>query len=181
MNRAQAHFLGHLSASFLSGSLLRFLSVSRLISDSHLSAAFFHRIKYDVELSVLVRSFFLISTSRLLHLFDSFSFDVNFLVSFLSLSSQTLDSTWLNTKTAYVKLTPPSVLHTAVFVSQESSAVRPCSIDSLEMYDQASLRTQLLIANDSVLFYIELTATIASRHTGVCTGAHISIRTRSLL
>ena len=45
-----------------------------------------------------------------------------------SVSSKTLDRTWLNTKTAHIKLTPPSVLHTTccVFVSQlDSSAVRP--------------------------------------------------------
>ena len=62
-----------------------------------------------------------------------------------SVSSQTVDRTWLNKNTVFIKLTPPSVLHTAccAFVSQrDSSACQTLHLavyDSPEMYGQVSL------------------------------------------
>ena len=73
-----------------------------------------------------------------------------------SVSSQTLDRIWLNPKTAYIKFTPPSVLHTSVYLCptshQDSSAVRPCSIDGLEINVRPSLSLRLQLADDRFFF-----------------------------
>ena len=90
-------------------------------------------------------------------------------------------------KTAYIKHTPPSVLHTTCCVfefQQDSSAVRRCSLDSLEMLSARPLPSDAAtIADDQyVVLCTEPKATLASRHTAVCTDAHICIgHARSIL
>ena len=58
-------FLRHASVSFLSDSLMRFLTVLGLVSDFHLPAAFSYQMVYDIPFSVsLISNSNLASQSR---------------------------------------------------------------------------------------------------------------------
>ena len=147
MESRSASFLGHLSVSFLSGSLLWLLSVLRLVSDIHLSAGFIlsDKIWYSIR-SLIPHSRFRYVSSFRFHLSDYFTF---ILCSFLGLISQSrlglciaLGKTKQRMSNSHHRLFY-TLLAVYLCPQQDSSAVRPCSIDSLDMYGQASLRMQL--------------------------------------
>ena len=116
MKSRSGSFLRHLSVSFLSGLLLRFVSVLRLVSDVHLSAEFTCQIIYDIQFSV--------SFHNVVSDFQLFSVVICQIPSHLmfiswspfSVSSQTLDRTWLNTNTAHITLTPPSCIYFCILL-----------------------------------------------------------------
>ena len=95
-------------------------------------------------------------------------------ISVLSLASDSR-SHLLECKNIHTAHTASNV-HTASCVypsrTPQQSDLAVYLVNSMEMYGQASLGIQL--ADDRFLICFEHTATLASRHTAVCTDAHLS-------
>ena len=113
-NRPQPHFLGiHYVSHFSQAScwdVFQFWDSFRILSyRPHWSDNFCYSI-----LNLFSQSrFWYPALSCMCHISSRLVF---FSWSPLSVSSQTLDRTWLNAITAYIKLTPQTVLHTAVYL-----------------------------------------------------------------
>ena len=190
MKSRPGSFLRHLCVSFLSGLLLRFVNSSETrfwFSFTSTTAAFICQIACDIQFSVSFRSnlFQIRSQSRFWYpVFLCFISQIpSQLMFILSLVSDS-GSQRLNTKTAYIYCTHTAVCYTHCLLRTRYLCIcipaglspvvtqLPDSIDSLAMYGQAFPDAASWW---SVLWIENWRATLVSRHTTVCTDAHLSI------
>ena len=175
------------SSTFLCLLSLRFVAEIPSSSDTRFIFSFYQphsfiRLFMFYKFSVIFRSLISDTNPVVLRVIRQFPSNLTFISSSpFSISSETLDRAGLNTKTAYISLTLPPVctLLAVCLCTSTPAGLLSSQTTSLRYTVWKCMARSVSLAGaswGSALLCIGLRATLASRHTAVCTDPHLSIR-----